>query len=86
MNFEQLMIQRKNGHNKGMKYQKHKVSSQIWIVELLKRRNADLDTISKYIKCDKRTTRQLITVLRRKGHHISLLDYQGEYQYMGFFP
>lgn len=60
------------------------VSSQTLIVQLLQKGNCDLDKISRYVKKDYTQVRNLITILRKKGHHISLTSYGGQYKYEGF--
>lgn len=55
-------------------------SSGKWLLELLKRHPATIDTLSLYIKKNQRKTRELITHLRFKGYNISLSGYGGMYE------
>ena len=67
-------------HRKRGKYTKHVHTSEFFIIKLLRQHPANLFTISNYIKKDKRTTQQLITILRRKGYYITLKGYGGLYE------
>lgn len=51
-----------------------------WLLELLKRQPATIETMSLYIKKNQRKTRELITHLRFKGYNISLSGYGGLYE------
>lgn len=57
-----------------------KSNSHYWMIKLLERKPASLEEISNYIKKDHATTHQLITLLRRKGYHITLKGYGGLYE------
>ena len=76
MNLDQIIRSRPRG-----KYNiQENRNSQYWIIRLLERNPATLETISNYIKKDQRTTQQLITLLRRRGYYISLKGYGGLYE------
>ena len=62
------------------KYVKHVHNSEYFIVKLLKQKPHTLETISNYIKKDKRTTQQMITNMRKKGYYITLKGYGGFYE------
>ena len=51
-----------------------------WMLKLLKKQSATIETLSYYIKKNHRKTRELITHLRFKGYNISLSGYGGLYE------
>lgn len=67
-------------HRPRGKYTKHQHNAEFFIIKLLKRRSSNLETISHYINKDKKSTRQFITILRRKGYYITLKGYGGLYE------
>ena len=61
------------------------VSKQQLILSQLMRQSLNLGMLCAFVKCRPKTLQSHISLLRKKGWHISL-NGNMEYQYMGYFP
>ena len=79
----QKRIQSSGNFRKGAKYNKHKVSRELLILSQIKRQPLNIGMLCAFTNSNKKTVQQMLTHLRRKGHHISL---NGDmfYEYVGF--
>ena len=71
---------------KGRYVKKEKPRKELWVLQCLKRQPSNIGMLASYADTDHRTVRQLITNLRKQGHHINLEDYGQFYHYKGYKP
>jgi len=64
-------------------YPKEKPKKEDWILHLLKSQKANINMIMAFADVTEHSARQMIVNLRKKGHHISKMDYE-YYEYLGY--
>ena len=80
LTIEESIALRQRSHNLGMKYNITNPNSKELMLKLLRLHPATLETLSFYIKRNKSSTRQYITLLRNDGYYITLQGVGGFYE------